>query len=269
MAKRIDIFSDEFPIEKRLLKAYKAAFVEIYGKKRSVNREYFYPSNLNCERAMYFQQVADIPDKADQFGMLEVSEYGNNRHEIIQSIFFEMKNLGYPFEWVNVSDYVEKHKKKLSYLEVFNTGDKFETKVIDHKHHVSYRSDGLLYDTVTKKYYILEIKTEGHQELTEQNTVLQKHIRQITSYCNSFQIFDYVFFYESRGFLSKQVFFGKVKPKQRKELIERIEKVKQNIHDKEIPDFPADLEKNQKFYGCAYCNYQKVCMKEGIKNETE
>lgn len=213
------------------------------------------PSSMKCFRAMVFKLMGKPKDKEKRsYQLIDICANGSSRHEALQQMIYNMKNLGIDCDYVNVKDYVEKHKLPLRVGKAsdFDRGE-FETHLYSDKYCASFLCDGML--KYKGKYFILEIKTESASKFMKQKDVMEEHKNQATAYSLFLGIPDVMFLYENRDLLNKKVYVYTPTKQDKHNLECTILDAIKHAKDNKIPDKPVDAGKEL----CKYCSYKEVC----------
>lgn len=213
------------------------------------------PSNMKCSRAMVFKLLGKPRDKEKaSYQLIDICANGTSRHEALQKMIYNMNSLGIDCEYVNVKDYVKKHKLplRIGRASNFKKGE-FETHLYSDRYSASFLCDGII--LYKGKYFILEIKTESSGKFMKQKDVMDEHKNQATAYSLFLDIPDVMFLYENRDVLNKKVYVytpsKQDKDRLEKLMLEAIQCANNNI----IPDKPANVSREL----CQYCSYKEVC----------
>lgn len=213
------------------------------------------PSNMKCFRSMVFKLMGKPKDKEKHsYQIIDICANGTSRHEALQQMICNMKNLNIDCEYVNVKDYVEEHKLPLRVGKSsnFEQGE-FETHLYSDRFHASFLCDGII--KYKGKYFILEIKTESSGKFMKQKDVMEEHKNQATAYSLFLDISDVMFLYENRDVLNKKVYIYTPSKQDKENLKHLILDAISYAENSIIPDKPANAGRDL----CQYCSYKEVC----------
>lgn len=233
---------------------------------------YYKPSSMLCLRQMYFTRQGVKPeDEVINASMIGILQSGSDRHDRIQHVLDKMKELGMEFEYIDVEDYVKKHK--LADIEIIGKSG-METKCFNKRYNISFLTDGIIYYKPENKYFIFEYKTEVTQKFAKREEEELIHRTQAAAYALSFGIDDTLFVYEDRNFCNKKSFHYNVteEDKQNK-VVKKIKACEEYLKENKVPPkiTNADIDPNYKggqdrvtgpsAKACQYCNFKKECQK--------
>ena len=213
------------------------------------------PSNMKCFRSMVFKLMGKPKDKGKRsYQLIDICANGTSRHEALQDIIYNMKNINIDCEYVNVKDYIAEYNLPLRVGKEsdFDKGE-FETHLYSDKYRASFLCDGII--KYKGKYFILEIKTESSGKFIKQKDVMEEHKNQATAYSLFLGIQDVMFLYENRDILSKKVYIYTPSEQDKHNLgclmLDAIKHADDNI----VPDKPKNAGREL----CQYCSYREVC----------
>lgn len=224
-------------------------------------RSNYKPSMLGgCLRRLYFCKIGqEVEFSLPTPEIVGISESGTDRHERIQKYLSMLNEKGFKWEWVNVGDYVKKHKPEGTKV-IKQVG--METKLYNEILDLSFMCDGVLRDTETGNCYIIEIKTETSFKFRNHSSIYSDHEVQATCYSIALGIDRVIFIYENRDFCNKKVGYVEVTDEMKQEnVVDRIEYVNSHIAEGKVPPKtvnPTKVVLNESKH-CKYCNYKKVC----------
>ena len=138
--------SSTLPDNKKFLVDIMSAIERSNAIHRRKGSTWYKPSSLACMRDMYFTRCgADQDPERTEYTLIGMADTGTRRHEAIQDILLQMKELGYNWEYVDVADYVEKKQKfgKCKSLKIVGK-EGAETKLFDEVLKISFRCDGII-----------------------------------------------------------------------------------------------------------------------------
>lgn len=218
------------------------------------------PSSLTCMRNMYFTRTsADQDLSVPDVEMIGMANTGTARHENIQNVLLKMKDYGFDWEYIDVSDYLDqKHSegKCLSVEAIDKCGA--ETHLIDNNLHLSFRCDGIIKKISTGEYYLFEFKNVISFKFNKVNQVLDQHHKQVICYCLELDLDKAFVVYENRDTTEikcPEIF--NVTDDQKEELASWLITCEEYVNRLELP--PRTDITNY----CKYCNYKMLCDKVG------
>lgn len=256
LAKLINNATKEKTIEDEFLNALIQS-IERSDKPRRPSKT-FKPSSLGgCLRKVYFEVTGAETDESNppSYTLIGISESGTDRHERIQNAIKSLYLTGFDIVWVDVRDYVERHKEFFEQIGteiVEQMGN--ETKMFNRNLNLSFLCDGIV--KMRGEYYILEIKTETSFKWANRSEPEDAHKTQACCYSLAFGIDKVLFIYENRDVCSKKAFCFQITDEERAtRVVDRIETVNNHIGENTVPD----KTKNER--ECNYCLYKKECQK--------
>jgi CRISPR/Cas system-associated exonuclease Cas4 (RecB family) len=257
LAKMITEATRQKPIEEEFLYMLEESIVRHDLSERRKPSQTFKPSSLGgCLRSVYYEVTgADLdPDTTTTASSVGIRESGTDRHIRIQTAIARMKSMGYPYEYMDVEEYLKKHPQKGTRV-VEKNG--METKVYNEILNLSFMCDGILLRNGV--YYVLEIKTETSNKAYNRIDPEPKHKIQATCYSIAFSIPRVIYIYENRDVCTKKSFLYVVSEEDKFEkVIAPIEEVNNHIEMRTLP--PKTTNKKE----CRYCNYQEKCRRDEI-----
>ena len=254
LVKLIDSTVGELGVEEQFLLDLQKS-IEITEKNNSRKpSQTFKPSSMNCMRMSYYQiKGAEADEKPMEAGFIGICESGTDRHERIQRAITMMKENDIDCEYVNIPEYIKKHK--LKDIEVVSQQG-METKLFHKTLNMSFLCDGII--KYKDNFYIIEIKTENSRKFFDRSSVDPSHYKQAIAYSLVFDIDDVLFLYENRDVCSKKAFLFHVTGDMKQSLIGYIENTNSYLNDNKVP--PKDgVEKKT----CSHCKYKERCEKDG------
>ena len=175
---------------------------------------------------------------------------GSDTHLRIQSAILGMKNNGFDWEYVDVSEYVK--EKGLDYLEVISQNGP-ETKLYHKDLHMSFMCDGILKHE--GRYFVLEIKSEASFKFQRREGVDEKHFNQGISYSMVFKIHNVIFLYVNRDLFDLKAFLFTPTDEQYETLVGTITDCDGYVTRMICPPKPDDIPRRI----CEYCGYKERC----------
>lgn len=228
-------------------------------------RPNFKPSMLGgCLRRVYFCVTGVEPDyNLPSPELVGMGESGTDRHDRIQNYVAKMKEKGFQWEWIDVAKFVETRKPTGTRV-IEQVG--METKLYNDILDLSFMCDGVIKDTSTGQYYILEIKTEASFKFNTHDGIYDDHEIQGSCYSVALGIDKIIFLYENRDFCSKKVGYVEITDEMKQlNVLDRIEFVNNYVADGKVP--PKTVSTNSIILNdrkqCTYCSYKEECKKWG------
>lgn len=219
---------------------------------------YYKPSSLKCMRNMYFTRVGADTDKADsQYSMIGMADTGTRRHEAIQDVLLQLKELGTDWEYVDVAKYVENKQKfgKCKNLKVKGVAGA-ETHLIDTTLNLSFRCDGIIRRISTNEYYLFEMKNVTSFKYAKvENQPLEEHHNQVICYCTALDLNKAFVLYENRDFCTLECTLFEVTEDMKEWLVSYIMECEGYVERLIAPPKVDDSKV------CRYCNYKTICRK--------
>ena len=213
----------------------------------------YHPSSMGgCSRNLYFQLTrTELDDDlyADS-QLMEIGDSGTDRHLRIQTTISQMAELGYPVEWVDISDYLSTHPHLGTEVKKI---DGLETLLYNSIFNLSFKCDGIIkYKGLLR---ILEIKTEVEMKWIARNSPVPEHVDQAIAYSLGLGIEDVLFVYENRNVCSKKAYLCTINKIEKDRMIEKIARIDGFLADEKIPP------KEESVSNCKYCHYKTECVK--------
>ena len=213
----------------------------------------FKPSSMKCDRNMWYQLHGSKPEEEiASVSLVRICENGSDSHSRIQQYIIEMGAVENSiWEYYDVEKYVKENG--LNDLEIVGKNG-LETKVYNKKYNIRFQTDGILYNRLTKLFYIFEFKTEGSNKRAVRDNVDPNHYYQADAYLLSFEIkTGVIFVYEDRNMLGHKAFLYPYNEERVKQLKERLLKITQMEKDNILPKATDDKKV------CQYCHYKNLC----------
>lgn len=229
-------------------------------------RANFKPSMLGgCLRRLYFCRIGEeVEYSLPTPELVGIGESGTDRHERIQGYLAKMNELeGFKWKWIDVGEYVKKYKPEGTRV-IKQVG--METKLYNDIFDLSFMCDGVVQDTETGQYYIVEIKTETSFKYQSHDDIYADHEIQATCYSVALGIDKVIFIYENRDFCNKKVGYVEITDEMKQHnVVDRVEYVNNCIKENKIPH--KSILVNTKVLNenkhCKWCDYKKSCRKWG------
>jgi CRISPR/Cas system-associated exonuclease Cas4 (RecB family) len=192
---------------------------------------------------------------ANDFSSIRMGEVGTDAHERIQTYLIDMSNdesFNSTWQYYDVEQYIKMFHLEDNLQVISKNG--LEYKIFNKQYNIRFQTDGLLFNKVTKKFYVFEFKTETDMKFGKRNAVNEDHYNQGICYCLSFQIdTGVIFLYEGRDFLGHKAYYLEVTEQMKKGLTDIIHTVNDFIDRDELPPMCEKLKI------CRYCDYKKYC----------
>lgn len=219
---------------------------------------YYKPSSLKCIRNMYFTRVGAETDVSNsQYSMIGMADTGTRRHEAIQDVLLQLKELGTDWEYVDVVKYVENKQKfgKCRNLVVKGTAGA-ETHLIDTALNLSFRCDGIIRRISTNDYYLFEMKNVTSFKYAKvEGAPLEEHYNQVICYCTALDLENVFVLYENRDFCTLECTLFTVTEDMKEWLVSYIMECEGYVERLIAPP------KTENIKTCRYCNYKTICKK--------
>lgn len=245
---------EEYPIEILFVNSLEATISQENTKENKTSQTYK-PSSLGCIRNMYYQRVGmllgEVFGKADP-SLVGMGETGTHRHEDLQSYITRMKQNNYPWEFVDVGEYIK--TSNITNLDIVDK-DGFETKLHNKDLIMSFKTDGLL-RFKGERLLGLEIKTESSTKWYKREDVDVAHHEQAIAYALSLNLEEIIFLYENRDTCQKKAYLFKVTQKMKDDLVNKIKICEEHVTNKTLPP------KTDNVRICYYCNYKNICKQD-------
>lgn len=244
--------ASQIPIHVLFLNALEATIVK-ENTKPNLTSQTYKPSSLNCIRNMYYQVVGmalgENLEEADS-NLVGMGESGTHRHNDIQGYIEKMKDYGYPFEYIDVEQFIKENN--LTYLDVTEKKG-HEYKIHDNLYNITFLTDGLIRCSLDNKVYVFEFKTETSKKWYERTEVDEKHHNQAILYASRFGLDGVIFVYENRDTCNKKTYYFHVSDRMKEQVLGKIETCQDYVNKRELP--PMTDNKRD----CYYCKYKEYC----------
>lgn len=252
------------------LKRIEEAVVKLEPEYKPSN--YYKPSSLICLRQMYFTRKGIPPeDEVKNASFIGICESGSDRHDRIQRVLSQMKDLGMEFEYIDVETYVKEHN--LADIEIKEKKG-METHCFNKRYNISFFTDGIIKYIPENKYFIFEYKTEVSMKFNKREEEELIHRTQAAAYALSFGINDTLFVYEDRNVCNKKAFHYHVTEEdKRQKVVYKILNCEKYLAEDKIPPKLKNTDIDPNFVGgqdrltgpsakiCQYCKYKEECYK--------
>lgn len=252
---------DDLPDNKRFLNDVMTGIERYSVAHRRKSSNFYKPSGLNCMRSMYFVRTeAEQDSRPAEYNAVSMADTGTKRHEAIQDVLLELKDMGYDWEYVDVADYVamkQKEGKCLSLTVLDRCGA--ETHLIDNDLHISFRCDGIIKKLSTGEYFLFEFKNvvSFKYQMIEKE-VLEQHHKQVICYCMELDLNKAFVLYENRDMCTlecPEVF--KITDDMKQDIISLFLNCEQYVEKMQAPP-KCTNPKN-----CRFCSYKDKCREVG------
>lgn len=225
------------------------------------------PSSMDCLRKMYYQRTgADQDDSFNSYQGIGMSDTGTRRHEAIQEVLCKMQELGYPWKYWDIEEWLKQHRwpqRRCKQLKVVSKSGA-ETLLRDEVLHVSFRTDGVLEhieDKTGDPFYLFEFKNQIEfkaQKKAAGKFIDEEHEAQVDTYCFELELNKALVTYENRNACDLYVpvvyqSTEATQARQRNKLLEAESYAERGI----APPKPEDPGK-----ACNYCSYKTLCAKD-------
>lgn len=223
--------------------------------------KWYKPSSFHCLRNMYFTRMGAEQDTATVgYQLIGMADTGSRRHEAIQTVLLQMKDLGYDWEYVDVEEYVKNKQKFGKCLSLKVNGKRgVETHLFDENLKVSFMCDGIIRKISTNEYYLFEFKNVVSFKYGQlDNACLEQHHKQVITYCTLLDLDKAFVTYENRDTCQLEIpEVFEVTQKMKNEIIDRINTCESYVERMIAPPMTED-KKN-----CRWCPYRTICKKVG------
>lgn len=242
----------ELPVETLFLNALEKTITKENTKPNRTTQTYK-PSSLNCLRNMYYQRIGlalgEVLEEADH-ALVGIGESGTHRHDDTQAYIEKMKENGFPFEYLDVDQYI--NENNLTNL-VVTEKKGHEYKIHDKVYNINFLTDGLIRHITTGKVYVFEFKTEISRKWYPRTDVDEGHYAQTTLYASLFNLDSVIFVYENRDTCEKKSYTFNINPQMKDDIIDKILTCEEYVQKLELPP----MVENKRY--CYYCKYKKHC----------
>lgn len=252
--------NSNLPMNKKFLVDLMSAIERTEMKNRRKGSNWYKPSGLACMRSMYFVRTGAEKDSSPtEYQMIGMADTGTRRHEAIQEVLLNMKELGYDWEYVDVEKYI-KNMQSRGYCQTVKVLGKrgVETHLFDDTLKTSFMCDGIIRKISTNEYFLFEFKNQTSFKWSGKECVDLAHHNQVICYCTSLFLDKAFVVYENRDNCAlecPEVF--EVTPDMKKYLVDRIMECEDYVEKLIAPPKTND-DKN-----CRWCNYKTICRKVG------
>ena len=220
------------------------------------------PSGLNCIRAMYYKRRGNVPDKDNTvYSDIGMADTGTGRHEDIQNVLIWMTEHGSRFKYIDVARYVEEKQKRGKCLQLVVTGTfGAETALWDKDRDIRFRCDGIIYDKVTKIFYLFEFKNQISNNAAGKVAVDMKHHCQVDCYCAELDLRYALVTYENRD--TCQLYVPEIYEATdyaKLSIMKKIDDCEYMAKHGIVPERPNNLSPSD----CRWCRYKSYCRNDG------
>ena len=250
--------SSELPANEAFLASLCNAIETHNAKKGKSPSTSYAPSGLNCIRSMYYRRRGTPMDvEPFSYGDIGAADTGTRRHEAIQAVLEYMNTTGGRFLYIDVARYVEEKQKRGKCLQLVVTGKHgAETELWDKERNVKFRCDGIIYDTLDKKFYLFEFKNQISFKAAGKQEVDAAHYCQVICYCMELDLNEAFVTYENRDDCTlyvPQVF--QVSEYDKQMIRNKIDECEDMAKHGNVPAKPSNLAPSD----CRYCKYKSTC----------
>lgn len=255
--------STETPINTLFLEALQQGIEQQRASKRLPSNAYT-PSGMNCIRQMFYKRSKYVPDPpTSTYSDIGMAQTGTDRHEDIQNALLYMTSHGSRFLYVDVETYVRKRQEQGKCLQLEVRGkDGAETALYDKDRNVSFRCDGIIYDKVTKEFYLFEFKNQISSTAAGKVCVDAKHYCQVNCYCAELCLSKALVTYENRDTCQLYVpEIFEVTDYDKASIMSKIDECENFVIHSNVPPRPDNLTSSE----CRWCNYRSYCKLHGAE----
>lgn len=234
------------------------------GKKPSTS---YTPSGMNCIRNMWYKRRGVVMDKEPMlYSDISAADTGTRRHEAIQEVLQYMTDNNSRFLYIDVETYVKKRQEQGRCLQLVVTGKQgAETSLWDRDRNVKFRCDGIIYDKLTKQFYLFEFKNQISFKAAGKQCVDKAHHCQVICYCMELDLEQAFVTYENRDELTLYVpEIFKVSEYDKQMIKDKLDECEYKARHGIVPARPTNLSASD----CRYCRYKSQCKQDG-KDEHE
>lgn len=251
----------QLPANKKFLADVMSCIERIEQRDRRAGGNYYKPSSLHCMRNMYFTRTKAPQDpEVTEYNSTGMADTGTARHEAIQKVLLQMKDMGYDWEYVDVEKYI---KKKQSFGKCRNIIVKekegAETHLIDTALNLSFRCDGIIRRISTNEYYLFEFKNVVSFKFDRlEDHCLEQHHNQVICYCTALDLDKAFVTYENRDLCTLEVpEIFEVTQDMKDWLVGYISECEGYVERMIAPPKTTDTK------NCRWCKYKSICRKVG------
>lgn len=251
----------QLPANKKFLADVMSCIERMEQEGRRKGSNYYKPSSLHCMRNMYFTRTKAPQDpETVEYNSTGMADTGTARHEAIQNVLLQMKDMGYDWEYVDVEKYI---KKKQSFGKCRNIIVKekegAETHLIDTVLNLSFRCDGIIRRISTNEYYLFEFKNVVSFKFnTIEDSCLEQHHNQVICYCTALDLDKAFVTYENRDLCTLEVpEIFEVTQDMKDWLVGYISECEGYVERLIAPSKTTDTK------NCRWCKYKSICRKVG------
>lgn len=224
--------------------------------------KWYKPSSLHCMRDMYFTRCgADLDTDHTEYNALGMADTGTRRHEAIQAVLLQMRNLGYDWEYLDVAKYVYDKQKEGKCLSLtVGAAEGAETHLYDNTLNLSFRCDGIIRKISTNEYYLFEFKNQtSFKYATKENGHIdEEHHNQVICYCTALDLDKAFVVYENRDICTlecPEIF--EVTQEMKNKLVSYIMECEGYVERLIAPPKTTNPK------DCRWCKHKTICKKVG------
>lgn len=202
-------------------------------KVKNRKQDHFYITDAGkCPRQVFFK-FKDYPRKEPEPRVMRIFDHGDYTHLRLSSVLFSL----------GIVRAVEVD--------------------IPPQSNIHGRADAII--GIEGKPYVVDFKTCSHFKFTKMNQPQPDNAKQLQLYLHYFKIPQGILLYEDKNTQEIKEFVVDYDKESAQDILNKFEKLKQQIENDEIPSVPKDIEK----WRCKYCDYREECQKiEKSKLET-
>lgn len=257
------------PVNQRFLADMTHAIEELNHRNRRQGSPNYKPSSMACLRQMYYTRTAAPRDeRRDGYQNVGMADTGTRRHEAMQEVLLAMQELGFPWKYWDVEDFLKTYRwpeQRCLNLKVVRK-DGAETLLKDEVLHLSFKCDGIvehLEDTTGDPFYLWEFKNQvefkAQKKAGSPHIDVQHHV-QVEIYCAEFDLNKALVTYENRNACDLYVpeVFEVSQPRKQAQISRLLEA--ESYAERGIP--PPKPPMNPKDNICKWCSYKSQCFKD-------
>lgn len=255
-------FDESEIVGRRFAKALENTIETLGNKPRedNVTHKSYIPSSMVCTRNMWYRKMGYPKDKKRNSIQIRIGESGTDAHKRLQEYACKMVECGEPWVFYDVEAYIKENNLDLVIVEK----TEYEIKLYSPKWDISFLCDGIMLNTETNEFYIIEFKTETQGKFYSHKDIREIHISQIAAYSLLLNTRNIICLYESRDFCMHKCFVTTIKEHEIKKYVtDKIKYVNKCLDDGILADI-SDMEEEIQVEACKYCAYAKQC-----KNDTK
>lgn len=257
------------PVNQKFVADVTHAIEELNHRNRRSGSKNYKPSSMTCLRNMYYGRTGAPRDEdRDGYQGIGMADTGTRRHEAIQEVLVAMQELGFPWKYWDVGEFLSGYRwpqQRCLNLKVV-CKDGAETLLRDEVLHLSFKCDGImeyLEDDTGDPFFLFEFKNQIEFKAQKKATyahIDEEHEAQVGTYGMEFELDKALVMYENRNALDlyvPEVFWiaPELKQEQLDKLLEAESYAERGIPP---PKPPIVAGKNP----CKWCGYKNQCFKD-------